>query len=62
MVMRLFCPPLKVALLVKNLLANATDSRDMGLINPWIGNIPWRRKWKPTAVFLLGKIPQTEDP
>ena len=20
--------------------------------NPWIGKIPWRRKWKPTPVFL----------
>ena len=20
--------------------------------NPWIGKIPWRRKWQPTAVFL----------
>ena len=23
--------------------------------NPWIGKIPWRRKWKPTPVFLPGK-------
>ena len=23
--------------------------------NPWFGNIPWRRKWQPTPVFLLGK-------
>ena len=23
--------------------------------NPWIGKIPWRRKWQPTAVFLPGK-------
>ena len=23
--------------------------------NPWIRKIPWRRKWKPTAVFLPGK-------
>ena len=22
--------------------------------DPWIGKIPWRRKWQPTAVFLLG--------
>ena len=22
---------------------------------PWIGKIPWRRKWQPTAVFLPGK-------
>ena len=23
--------------------------------NPWIRKIPWRRKWQPTPVFLLGK-------
>ena len=22
---------------------------------PWVGKIPWRRKWHPTPVFLLGK-------
>ena len=22
---------------------------------PWVGNIPWRRKWQPTPVFLPGK-------
>ena len=23
--------------------------------NPWVGEIPWRRKWQPTPVFLPGK-------
>ena len=23
--------------------------------NPWVGRIPWRRKWKPTPVLLPGK-------
>ena len=23
--------------------------------DPWIGKIPWRRKWKPTPVFLPGE-------
>ena len=23
--------------------------------DPWVGNIPWRRKWQPTPVFLPGK-------
>ena len=23
--------------------------------NPWVGKIPWRRKWLPTLVFLPGK-------
>ena len=22
--------------------------------NPWVGKIPWRRKWQPTAVLLPG--------
>ena len=22
---------------------------------PWVGKIPWRRKWQPTPVFLAGK-------
>ena len=24
--------------------------------NPWVGKIPWRRKWQPTPVFLHGKF------
>ena len=35
---------------VKNLL----PCRRLG-INPWVGNIPWRRKWSPMQVFLPGK-------
>ena len=23
--------------------------------DPWVGKIPWRRKWQPIQVFLLGK-------
>ena len=23
--------------------------------NPWVGKIPWRRKWQPTPVILPGK-------
>ena len=23
--------------------------------NPWVRNIPWRRKWQPTPAFLSGK-------
>ena len=33
-----------MALLVTNLPAN-----------PWVGNIPWSRKWQPTPVFLPGE-------
>ena len=25
------------------------------VFNPWVWKIPWRRKWKPTSVFLLEK-------
>ena len=28
----------------------------------WVGKIPWRRKWQPTPVLLLGKIPWAEEP
>ena len=24
-------------------------------LDPWVGKIPWRRKWQPTLVFLPGK-------
>ena len=23
--------------------------------SPWVGKVPWRREWQPTAVFLPGK-------
>ena len=23
---------------------------------PWVGKIPWRRKWQPTPTLLLGKF------
>ena len=29
--------------------------------HPWVGKIPWRRKWQPTRVFLPGGIPWTEE-
>ena len=39
---------------VKNSPANARDIRDVGLIPG--RKIPWRRKWKPTLVFLPGEL------
>ena len=24
--------------------------------NPWVGKIPWTRKWEPTPVFLFGEF------
>ena len=29
--------------------------------DPWVGKIPWRRKWQPTPVFLPGEFPWTEE-
>ena len=26
------------------------------MFDPWVGNIPWRRKWQPTPVFLPGEF------
>ena len=41
--------------MVKKLPANAGDTgRRLGF-DPWVGKIPWRRKWQPTPVFLPGK-------
>ena len=31
-------------------------------LNPWVGKIPWRRGWQPTAVFLPGKPHGQEEP
>ena len=33
---------------------SACQSRRCGL-DPWVRKIPWRKKWKPTPVFLPGK-------
>ena len=30
--------------------------------NPWVGKIPQRRAWQPTAGFLPGESPWTEEP
>ena len=34
--------------------ASAYNMGDLDSI-PWVGKISWRRKWKPTPVFLSGK-------
>ena len=44
-----------MAQFVKNLPGNAGDSRDTGSI-PGLRRFPWRRKWKPTPVFLPVKF------
>ena len=42
----------QVVLLIKKLPADVGDMR-CGF-NPWIGQIPWGRKWQPTPIFLSG--------
>ena len=37
--------------MVKNLPVSARRRE----FNPWVGKIPWRRKWQPTPVFLPGE-------
>ena len=45
----------QVAQVVKNLPAHAGDANRKHRCDPWVGNIPWNRKWQPTPVFLLAK-------
>ena len=49
----------QVVPVVKNPPANAGRHKGNGF-DPWVGKIPWRRKWQPTPVFLLGESPWTE--
>ena len=44
----------QVALVVKNLPANAGDIKRCEF-SPPVGKIPWRRAWQPTPVFLPGE-------
>ena len=46
---------LEVALVIKNLLANAGDIKRCGF-HSWVRKIPWRRVWQPTSVILPGEI------
>ena len=40
---------------VKNPPANAGRHRRHGF-HPWVGKMPWRRKWQPTPIFLPGEF------
>ena len=33
-----------------------TQVRSLGLEDPWVGKISWKRKWQPTPVFLPGEF------
>ena len=37
------------------LLCNAGDHLQCWSWGPWVGKIPWRRKWQPAPIFLPGK-------
>ena len=39
-------------IVVKNLPANRRPKRRG--FDPWVGKIPWSRKWQPTPIFLPG--------
>ena len=41
--------------MAKNPPANAGDVK-RHRFNPWVGEIPWRREWQPTPVFLPGEF------
>ena len=40
---------------------NAGDGRRRGF-DPWIGKMPWRKKWQPTPVLLPGEFHGQRDP
>ena len=44
----------QLALEIKNLPAHEGDIMRHGF-DPWVGKIPWRRKWQPSPVFLPGE-------
>ena len=47
-------------LVVKKPPANANKYKRGGF-DPWVGKIPWSRKWQPTLVFLPGKFHGQRD-
>ena len=44
---------LKTASLVAQLVKTLPAMQETWV--PWVGKIPWRRKWQPTSVYLPGK-------
>ena len=47
------CTSAQVALVVKNLPANAGDRYKKHALDPWVGKIPWRRAWQPLQYSCL---------
>ena len=51
----------QVALVIKKIHLPMQEIKDR-VFYPWVGKIPWKRKWQPIPVFLAWKIPWTEEP
>ena len=49
------------ASLVNQIIKNPPVSRRPEF-DPWVREIPWRRAWPPTPVFLPGESPWAEEP
>ena len=49
------------ASLVAQMVKTSVQCRRPGF-NPWVGKIPWRRKWQPTPVLLPGKFHGLRNP
>ena len=41
-------------MILAQMIESAHDAGDTGF-DPWVGKIPWIRKWIPTPAFLPGK-------
>ena len=52
----------QVVLMVKNLLANAGDIRDMGSIPSWVRKIPLEKRMATHSNILAWRTPRTEKP
>ena len=42
----------KIASLVAQMVYNLLATWVTQVHNPWVGKIPWRRKWQPIPIFL----------
>jgi len=61
-IFRMIRSSLKGTSLVVQWLRLSSSNAGRPGFNPWVGKIPWRRAWQPTAVFLPGESPWTEEP
>ena len=56
----LFDPHQEVVLVIKNLPANVRDRRHR--LDPWVGRIPWRRKYQSDSSILPWEITWAKEP